>query len=165
MNDSAIMCAKIIESYNKEAKTVPINFNEKKYVENKKTCRKQKFCILLAFLFTTIAFYFDDIRMGVININFHNVLLDEKTSKDLLIYNSSYKTFMGEKLLCIWFNRIDGFIKIDNGIKFFVLLEYNKIYGRIKYFINEKSGITGSINHHFARIRIDSYNYLHIEKY
>ena len=34
----------------------------------------------------------------------------------------------------------------------------------INYLINEKSGITYSINHNFARIRIDSYNSLPIEK-
>ena len=41
---------------------------------------------------------------------------------------------------------------------------YNAIYNRIKYLISEKSGITDSINHNFARIRIDSFNYLPIEK-
>ena len=39
-----------------------------------------------------------------------------------------------------------------------------KICDRIKYLITEKSGITDSANHNFARITIDSYNSLPIEK-
>ena len=35
-----------------------------------------------------------------------------------------------------------------------------KICDRIKYLITEKSGITDSANHNFARIRIDLYNSL-----
>ena len=33
-----------------------------------------------------------------------------------------------------------------------------RFYNRIKYLIGEKNGITGSINHSFAKIGIDSYN-------
>ena len=43
MDDSVIMCDEIIESYNKETKSIRINFN------GKKLC-KQSFYILLAFL-------------------------------------------------------------------------------------------------------------------
>ena len=35
----------------------------------------------------------------------------------------------------------------------------------IKFFISEKSSIADNINHNFGEIRIDSYNYLPIEKY
>ena len=45
MNDSAITCDEIIESYGEET-----NFNEKK-----STCKMQNFYILLAFLLITIA--------------------------------------------------------------------------------------------------------------
>ena len=45
MDDSAIMCDGIIESYKEETKAVPIDFNEKNI-----TCRSQNFYILLAFL-------------------------------------------------------------------------------------------------------------------
>ena len=41
---------------------------------------------------------------------------------------------------------------------------YNAIFGRINYLISEKSDAKYSINHNFARIRIDSYNSLPIEK-
>ena len=41
---------------------------------------------------------------------------------------------------------------------------YDEICDRIRYLISEKSGITDSMNHNFARIRIDSYNSTPIEK-
>ena len=50
---------------------------------------------------------------------------------------------------------LDGFIKIYDGIKYLVLFGhslYDQICDRIKYLISEKSGITDSINHNFARI-------------
>ena len=43
------MCDKVIESDNKETKTVPTNFNEKKA-----TCKTENFYNLLAFLLITI---------------------------------------------------------------------------------------------------------------
>ena len=97
-------------------------------------------------------YYFDDI-MRAIDIDFHSILLDKKTHKNFLIYKISYKTFMGEKPLYIWFNKMDGFIKIYNGIKYLVLLEYNESYDWLKYLISEKNNITDSINHNLARIR------------
>ena len=72
MNDSAIICDKIIDAdtdvdaeaksndkgkwtdeakvNNQETKIIPTNFNEKKA-----TCKTQNFCILIAFLLITIA--------------------------------------------------------------------------------------------------------------
>ena len=51
MNDSAILCDEIIESYVEETKTISTNFNEKK-----DTCKMQKLYILLAFLLISLAF-------------------------------------------------------------------------------------------------------------
>ena len=44
MDDSTIICDEVIESYNKEIKTIPTNFNEKNI-----TCKTQSFYILLDF--------------------------------------------------------------------------------------------------------------------
>ena len=52
MNDSAIICDEVIESYDEEIKIIPINFNEKKA-----TCKTQTFYISLAFLLITIALF------------------------------------------------------------------------------------------------------------
>ena len=65
------------------------------------------------------------------------------------------------------FDKIDGFINVHNRIKYLLLFNYgwcDKICNNIKDLISENSGIANSINHNFGRIRIDSYNYLHIEK-
>ena len=66
----------------------------------------------------------------------------------------------------IWFDKINEFIKIDNGIRYLALdySQFDKICDSIKYLFSEKSGIADSINHNFARIRIDSYSYIPIEK-
>ena len=45
MDNSAILCDEVIESYDEETKAIPTNFNEKKA-----TCKMQKFYILLALL-------------------------------------------------------------------------------------------------------------------
>ena len=49
MDDSAIMCDEIIESYDQETKTIPTSFNEKRA-----TCKIKNIYILLAFLLITI---------------------------------------------------------------------------------------------------------------
>ena len=61
---------------------------------------------------------------------------------------------------CIRFDKIDGFIKIHDKIRYLVLFDYSycdKTCDKNQYLIREKSGITDSINHNFARTRIDSY--------
>ena len=85
-----------------------------------------------------------------------------------MIYDISYKTFMGAKQLRIRFDEIDGLIKIYDGTRYFVLFGfgwYDAIYNRIRYLHSEKSGITDSSNHDFSRIRIDLYNSLLIENF
>ena len=108
--------------------------------------------------------------MRVRDIDFDNVLLDEesyKTYGNIYICNISYKHFMSAKLLSVWFGKIVGFIKIFDGIRYLVLLgskQYDAIYNRTRYLITQKSGITDIINHNFARIMIDSYNFLPVEE-
>ena len=113
------------------------------------------------------AFYHFDHRMGIIDINFKYILLDEKKCENIFIYDISYKTtFIGSISLRIRFSVIDGFIKVDDGIRYLVLFSYlyDEICNRIKYLISEKSGITYSINYDLARIGIGAYNSLPIEK-
>ena len=72
-----------------------------------------------------------------------------------------------QKALRIRFDIIDRFIKIYDGTRYLVSFgpeRHNAIYDRIRYLISEKSAVTYSINYNFARIRIDSYNSLSIEK-
>ena len=66
MNHSAIIYDKVIESYDKERKTIPRNFNEKKGI-----CKTQNFYILLAFLLITIAL------MIAVNINCYLINIEQ----------------------------------------------------------------------------------------
>ena len=50
--------------------------------------------------------------MRMIDINYIDVLLNEKKEKNILIYDISYKTFMESTPLRMRFDEIDGFIKI-----------------------------------------------------
>ena len=65
---------------------------------------------------------------------------------------------MGSKPLRICFDKIEGFIKICDGIRYLVILGhswFNEICDINKYLMSEKNSITDSINCNVARIRID----------
>ena len=56
---------------------------------------------------------------------------------------------------------------LNGKIQHLVLFDYelfDQICNKIKYLLSKKGGITNSINHNFGKIRIDSYNYLPIQK-
>ena len=61
--------------------------------------------------------YFNDI----IKLENFNTLIYENSHEDILIYDSSYTTLIGSKLLRIRFNKIDGFIRIYDGNRYLVL--------------------------------------------
>ena len=74
-------------------------------------------------------YYFDDIiRARNRAIYSTDILFDEKlygeNHKNILIYDISYKTSTGAILLHIRFNKIDGFIKIHDKIRYLVLFGY-----------------------------------------
>ena len=68
----------------------------------------------------------------------------------------------------VTFDKIDGFIRVCGGeFRHLVLFDYGlfeKICDKIKYLISKTSSITDSINHNFKKIRIDSYDFLPVEK-
>ena len=68
-------------------------------------------------------YYVDDI-ISDIDFDFDKILLDEKSYKNkyenILIYDILYKTLMGAKPLRIRFDKIDGFIKTYDGIRYLV---------------------------------------------
>ena len=70
-----------------------------------------------------MCYYFDDV-MAVRDIHSGNIFLDKKLYKNILIRGLSYKSFMGLKLLRICFDKIDGFLKIYDGIRYLVLLSH-----------------------------------------
>ena len=69
-----------------------------------------------------------------------NILLDEKSNKNILIYDVLHKTLIVRKML-----GIDGLIRNYDRTNYLVLFgfqKYNAIYDRIRYLIGLKSGIT-----------------------
>ena len=63
-------------------------------------------------------------------------------------------------------DKVVGFIIYD-GTKYLTLFSSEKhdvIYDRIRYLISLESGITYFFSHYFAKIKVDSYDSLPIEK-
>ena len=94
--------------------------------------------------------------MRVEDIDFYNILLDEKSHGIILIYDISYKTFMSAKALCIRFDNV----KKTRYLVLFGHRIYNAICDKINYLLSEKIDDKYVINYNFARIKIDSYNSL-----
>ena len=63
-------------------------------------------------------YYFDDIMEVDEYINTDRILLDKKSYENILVYNILYKKLMDAKPLRIRFTKVDGIIKIYNGIKY-----------------------------------------------
>ena len=89
--------------------------------------------------------------MEIIDINFRDILFDEKKiPKYFNLWNFIQNYFYGFSNIAYYrFNKIDGCIKIYDGIRYLVLFSY--LYDEI---------CNDSINHNFEKTRIDLYNYL-----
>ena len=91
--------------------------------------------------------------------------LDEKSYENILIYDISYKTLTGAKPLLVRFNKIERFIRVYDGTRYLVLFggeKYDFIYNRIRYLLGVVWRMFFSHNH--AKIKVDSYNSLSLEK-
>ena len=78
-----------------------------------------------------------------------------------------YKTLIDSKPLHIRFDKTDGFIRIYDGTRYLMFFgseKYDAIYNRIRYLLRLKSGEAYIFSHYFAKIEIDSYDSLPIEK-
>ena len=87
--------------------------------------------------------------MRVWEVDFSDILLHEKLYKEkfenILIDHISYKTSTAAKPLRIWYNKIEGFIKIQDRIRYLVLIDcgwFDKTCDRMKYLISEKYQIS-----------------------
>ena len=84
-----------------------------------------------------------------------------------MIYGISYKTLIGSKPLRIRSDKIDGFIRIYDATGHWTLFgseKYDAVYDRTRYLISLKSGITHIFSYYFAKVKVDSYDSLPIEK-
>ena len=82
-------------------------------------------------------------------------------------YEISYKTLVVPKFLRIRFDKIDGFNRIYDGTRYLTLLDpekYDAIYNIIRYLISLKRSITCVFSYYYAKIKVDSYDSLPIEK-
>ena len=74
-----------------------------------------------------------------------------------------YKTLAGAKSLHIRFDKIDGFIRVYDGTRYLVLFgagKFHFIYNRIWYL----KVVLHVIFHNYAKIKVDSYYSLPLEK-
>ena len=78
-----------------------------------------------------------------------------------------YKSLIDSKPLRIRFNKIDGLLRVYDGTRYLVLFrceKYDSICNRIRYLISVKSDITYVISHNYAKIKVDLYSTLTLEK-
>ena len=79
------------------------------------------------------------LKIGHVNINdlnFDNILIDEKSYEKFLTYDVAYKAPCGAKSLCILFDKVDGYIRKNNRTKYLVLFysdwKYEIILAKIR---------------------------------
>ena len=109
---------------------------------------------------------FDD-KLKIEDFNFENILPAEKSYGNILIYDIPHKTLIGVNSFCIRFNKVDGCIRVYDGTRYLVLFggeKYGSIYNTIRYLIWVKSGITYVFPRHYAKIKVNSYYSVPLEK-
>ena len=113
-----------------------------------------------------MCYYFDDI-IKLEDFDLDNILIDEKSHENILIYDISYKTLIGSKPFRIRFDKMDGIMRIYAWSRYLTLFgtkKHDVIYGRIRYLASLKSSIICILSRYFLKIKVDSYNSLPIEK-
>ena len=112
-------------------------------------------------------YYLDDI-IKLDDFDIDNILIDAKSHKNILIYDISYKTLIGSTPLRTRFDiKIDGITRIYDRTRYLTLfgsIKYDAFKDKIRYLITIKSYMTYTIFHYFAKIKVDSYDSLPIEK-
>ena len=99
--------------------------------------------------------------------DFDNILIGEKLFESILVYDISYKSLIGAKLLLISFHKVDGFIKVYDGTRYLVFLEPEKhdaIFNRIRHLITQESSTTNVVSHNYTKNKTDLNDSLPLEK-
>ena len=94
-------------------------------------------------------YYFHDI-IEFKDCGFNNIILIKKSSENILHQGVSYETSIGGKPLRIRFDKVDGFIRVQDGatyIESFDPEEDDAIFDRIRCLATQKSGIAYAIFH------------------
>ena len=113
-----------------------------------------------------MCYYFQNI-IKIEDFNFDKISTDEKSYEIILFYSISNKTLIDAKPLHITFATIDEFIRFYDGTIYLVLFGSEKhdfSYIKIRYFIGVKSCITYVISDNYAKIKVDSFDSLPLER-
>ena len=73
-----------------------------------------------------MCYYFNDTSQNE-NFDFGNISIDEKSYENILVYVISYKTLIGAKPLRIRFDKVEGFIRVYDGNRYFSPEKYDTI--------------------------------------
>ena len=76
-----------------------------------------------------MSYYLNNI-IKVEDFDFDNILINERSYKNILDYNISYKILIGAKPFHIRFDKVDGFTRVYDGTRYLVLFggeKYNFI--------------------------------------
>ena len=109
-------------------------------------------------------YYFDDI-IKLEDFTLDNTLIDKKSHENILIYSILYKTLIDPKPLRFRFYQIDRFIRMYDGTRYLTMFgseEYEDIYNRVR---NPKKWYQIYFSHYFAKIEVDFYDSLPMEKF
>ena len=71
-------------------------------------------------------YYLDDI-IKIEDFDLNNILIDENSYENILVYNISYKSLIDSKPWRIRFDKLDGFIRVYDRTKYLVLFRSEKI--------------------------------------
>ena len=74
---------------------------------------------------------------------------------------------IGAKPLRIRFDKIDGFIKVYDGTRYLLLFggeKYHFIYNKVRHVIGVRKVIAYVVSNNYAKLKVDSYDSLHLEK-
>ena len=89
-------------------------------------------------------YHFGDI-IKLEDFDIDNILIDEKSHENILIYDILYKNLIDPKPFRVRFFKIDEIIRIYDGTGYSILFgseKYDAIYNRIRYLIILKSSMT-----------------------
>ena len=67
--------------------------------------------------------------------------INELKETDILVYDISYKILIDAKPLRIMFDKVDGLIRVYDGIRYSVLFhpeKYDVVYDKLRYLISQK---------------------------
>ena len=66
--------------------------------------------------------------MSLEDFDLDNILIDEKSHENILIFRTSYKTLIGSKPLRIRFGKIDEIVRIYDGTRYLIFFRIKKIW-------------------------------------